>query len=116
MDDHPGLAWMSSGENKNYFVKLSTDGVCSISAPYADGNAVRQLFEKLSRSKLLSTENVGSETQIIFAVTHPGWRGAEDGHAIVMVQAWARGNSRPYRESRPYTVKMTRMTHIGSRP
>jgi hypothetical protein len=87
MNDHPGRAWISSGENQNYFIKLSTDGVCSISSPFANGSAVRQLFERFSRSKLLSTENVGSETQIIFAVTHPDPRGADDGHAIVMVQS-----------------------------
>jgi hypothetical protein len=87
MDDHPGRAWISSGENQKYFIKLSTDGVCSISSPFADGNAVRQLLERLSRSKRLSTENVGSETQTIFAVTHPDPRGANDGRAIVMVQS-----------------------------
>ena len=87
MDDHPGRAWISSGENQKYFIKLSTDGVCSISSPFADGNAVRQLFERLSRSKRLSTQNAGSETQTIFAVTHPDPRGADDGHSIVMVQS-----------------------------
>jgi hypothetical protein len=87
MDDHPGWAWISSGENKKYFIKLSTEGVCYISSPFADGNAVRKLFEKLSRSKVLSTESVGSETQTIFAVTHPDRRGSDDGHAIVMVQS-----------------------------
>ena len=87
MADQPGRAWISSGENQKYFIKLSTDGVCSISSPFADGNAVRQLFERLSRSKLLSTENAGSETQTIFAVTHPDPRGANDGRAIVMVQS-----------------------------
>jgi hypothetical protein len=85
MADHPGRAWASFGENQRYFIKLSIDGVCSISSPFADGNVVRQLFEKLSRNKLLSTERVGSETQSIFAVTHPDPRGEDDGHAIVMV-------------------------------
>jgi hypothetical protein len=87
MDDHPGRAWISSSENQKYFIKLSTDGVCSISSPFAGGNAVRQLFERCSRSKLLSTENAGSETQTIFAVTHPDPQGADDGHAIVMVRS-----------------------------
>jgi hypothetical protein len=41
-------------------------------------------LDKLSRSRLLSTEKVGSETQSIFAVTHPDPRGAADGHAKVM--------------------------------
>jgi hypothetical protein len=87
MADHPGRAWMSSGENQRYFIKLSTDGVCSISSPFADGNAFRQIFERHPRNKALSTESVGSETQTIFAVTHPDPRGADDGHAIVMVQS-----------------------------
>jgi hypothetical protein len=85
MADHPGRAWASFGENQKYFIKLSTDGVCSISSPFADGTLVRQLFVKLSRNNLLSTETVGSETQTIFALTHPDPRGAADGHAIVMV-------------------------------
>jgi hypothetical protein len=85
MADHPGRAWASLAENQKYFIKLSDDGVCSIASPVADGNLVRQLFVRLSRNKLLTTETVGSETQSIFAVTHPDPRGADDGHAIVMV-------------------------------
>ena len=88
MADHPGRAWASFGENQRYFIKLSTDGVCSISSPFADGNVVRQLFERLSRNSILSTERVGSETQSIFAVTHPDPRGGADGHAIVMVASF----------------------------
>ncbi|SHH32173.1 hypothetical protein [Bradyrhizobium erythrophlei] len=76
---------MSFGEDRKYFIELSTSGVCSISSPVADGNAIRELFERLSRNKLLSTEKVGSETQTIFAVTHPDRRGADNGHAIVLV-------------------------------
>jgi hypothetical protein len=84
MADHPGRAWASFAENQKYFIKLSNDGVCSIASPVADGSLVRQLLVKLSRNKLLSTDKIGSETQSIFAVTHPDPRGAADGHAIVM--------------------------------
>ena len=84
MADHPGRAWASFAKDQKYFIKLSDEGVCSISSPVADGNLVRQLFVKLSRSRLLSTEKIGSETQSIFAVTHPEPRGAADGHAIVV--------------------------------
>jgi hypothetical protein len=85
MADHPGRAWASFGDNQKYFIKLSDDGVCSIASPIADGDLVRPLFVKLSRNKLLSTEKAGSETQSIFAVTQPDPRGADDGHAIVML-------------------------------
>jgi hypothetical protein len=85
MADHPGRAWANFGESQKYFIKLSTEGVCSIASPVADGNLVRPLFVKLSRNKLLSTESAGSETQTIFAVTHPDPRGAANGHAIVMI-------------------------------
>jgi hypothetical protein len=84
MADHLGRAWASFAENQKYFIKLSNDGVCSIASPVADGSVVRQLLIKLSRNRLLSTEKIGSETQSIFAVTHPDPRGAADGHAIVM--------------------------------
>jgi hypothetical protein len=87
MDDHPGSAWISSEENKKYFIKLSTDGICAISSPFANGSAVKELFEKFSRSKLLSKENIGSETQTIFALTHPDRRGVDEGHAIIIVQS-----------------------------
>jgi hypothetical protein len=53
----------------------------SIASPFANGNVT----QKLSRNRLLSTERAGSETQLIFAVTHPDPRGAADGHAIVML-------------------------------
>jgi len=84
MTDHPGRAWASFGENQKYFIKLSDEGVCSIASPVANGSLVLQLFAKLSRNSPLSTERVGSETQSIFAVTHPDPRGGPDGHAIVM--------------------------------
>ena len=87
MGDHPGRAWSSFSENQKYFIKFSNDGICSISSPVADGTLVRTLFVKLSRNKLLSSENVGSETQSIFAVTYPDPRDASDGHAIVMVKS-----------------------------
>jgi hypothetical protein len=84
MADHPGRAWANFGENQRYFIKLSDVGVCSIASPVADGDVVRQLFVKLSRNRLLATERIGSETQSIFAITHPDPRGTVDGHAIVM--------------------------------
>jgi hypothetical protein len=85
MADHPGRAWASFAKDQKYFIKLSDEGVCSIASPVADGGLVQQLFVKLSRSRLLANEKIGSETQIIFAVTHPDPQGAGDGHAIVMV-------------------------------
>jgi hypothetical protein len=84
MNDHPGRAWASFGENQRYFIKLADTGVCSVASPVADGGLVRQLLVKLSRNRLLATEKIGSETQSIFAVTHPDPRGAADGHGIVM--------------------------------
>jgi hypothetical protein len=57
----------------------------SIASSFANGNVTQSLFVKLSRNRLLSTERAGSETQLIFAVTHPDPRGAADGHAIVML-------------------------------
>lgn len=85
--DRPGRAWASFAENQRYFVKLSSDGVCSIQSPVANGDLVLQMFVRLSRNRLLTSEKIGSETQHIFAVTHPDPRGAADGHAIVMASS-----------------------------
>jgi len=85
MADHLGRVWASFTENQRYIVKLSDSGVCSIASPVADGGLLKQHFVKFSRNRLLANETIGSETQSIFAVTHPDPRGGADGHAIVMV-------------------------------
>lgn len=87
MDDVPGRAWISTTIGARQFLKLGDSGACGITAPYADGKEVLGLFAQHSRSRLAKTEQIGSETQSIFAVTHPDPRGGPDGHAIVMIQS-----------------------------
>lgn len=87
MDDKAGRAWINVAAGSKQFLKLSNNGACGIAAPYADGRQVLALFTRHSRSRLIKTEQIGSETQSIFAVTHPDPRGGADGHAIVMIQS-----------------------------
>jgi hypothetical protein len=87
MDDKPGRAWINVAAGSRQFLKLGDNGACGIAAPYANGREVLALFTRHSRSRLVKTEQIGSETQSIFAVTHRDPRGGADGHAIVMIQS-----------------------------
>jgi hypothetical protein len=87
MDDKPGHAWINVAAGSRQFLKLGDNGACAIAAPYANGREVLALFTRHSRSRLVKTEQIGSETQSIFVVTHPDPRGGADGHAIVMIQS-----------------------------
>jgi hypothetical protein len=89
LDGKSGRVWFSNASGARQFLKLADNGACSISAPYADDRTTLELFKKHSRNRLVKTENIGSEVQSIFVVTHPDPRGGADGHAIVTVQTSA---------------------------
>jgi hypothetical protein len=52
LDGKLGRVWFSNASGARQFLKLADNGVCSISAPYADDRATLELFKKHSRNRL----------------------------------------------------------------
>jgi hypothetical protein len=87
LNGKPGRAWISpSGQQPRLFLKLGTEGVCAVTAPYANRTEIKQIFKKFIKNRFIKTEPFGSEVQDIFAVSYPSPTGATDIHSIVMIQ------------------------------
>jgi len=85
-----GLVWtVSSKKGKNATERisliLSDTGSCTVGATGTDGEMIKTTFEKMIRHRLLDTDDIGSHTQYIYAITQPSLLGDEDIHGVVLI-------------------------------
>jgi len=77
-----GKAWMIK---KGVSVGLTNDGVCIVAAPYVNGDETKNLFQKYVKNIKITSENMGSQVQDIYAVTYPSLETGDLSRMIVFI-------------------------------
>jgi hypothetical protein len=83
---HSGSVWMGKTKNTRLLVATMEGTACSLFAPDADAYVTEGVFTKNTVSREMHSEQIGSETERMFAVSQRDPDGGADLHVVVMLK------------------------------
>ena len=81
-----GTAWFLPGSTANIVVTLSVDNVCTVTNPNVSGDGVLELLRQHTSNLLVREETVGTERQLMFAVSIIDGLGRLEARGVVLAR------------------------------
>lgn len=85
LNGQTGASWLVRGRNSSGMLGLMPDGRCSYFSKSGNGLEVSKIFQDITKSKILSFEDYGSEHQIFYATTAVQSDGSKERRGYVIL-------------------------------